>query len=91
MPTKKNSEAAVVNVVNIDGRTFDFDSLSPECRMTIGKWTNIDGEIAKLAYEMEKSQVFKERVYLTLKQQLPTKSLEDRDKGEKSEKKQKDD
>ena len=88
MPTKKNSEASIVN---IDGRTFDFDSLSSECRTTIAKLTNIDGEIAKLSYEMEKSEVYRERQYLMLKQQLPLKSLEERDKGEKPEKKQKDD
>ena len=84
MPAKKNSEA---NVVHIDGETYEYDSLSLECRMTIGKWTNIDGEIAKLVYEMEKSQLFKEQVYLTLKKQLPTKSLEDREKDKKPEKK----
>ena len=72
-------------------RTFDFDSLSSECRTTIAKLTNIDGEIAKLSYEMEKSETFRERQYLMLKQQLPLKSLEERDKGEKPEKKQKDD
>ena len=40
---------------------------------------------------MEKSETFRERQYLMLKQQLPLKSLEERDKGEKPEKKQKDD
>ena len=84
MPTKKNSEA---NVVHIDGETYEYDSLSPECRMTISKWTNIDGEIAKLVYEMEKSQLFKEQVFLTLKKQLPTKSLEDLENDKKPEKK----
>ncbi len=88
MPAKKNSEA---NVVHIDGRTYEFDSLSPECRITIAKVTNIDGEIAKLAYEMEKSEVFREKQYLMLRQQLPIKSLEDRERNEKPDKKQKDD
>ena len=80
-----------ISTVHIDGKSYDFEALSQDCKQTIAKMTNIDGEIANLALEMEKSQIYREHQFLLLKQQLPSKSLESSEKSEPPAKKGKND
>ncbi len=61
--------------VTFNDEMYDFESLSVECKLTVAKLTRLEQEFSKLAYEIEKLEVFKSNLMELMKKQLPEKSL----------------
>ena len=61
--------------VKFNDEIYDFESLSVECKLTVAKLTKLEQEFSKLAYEIEKLEVFKSNLMELMKKQLPEKSL----------------
>ena len=61
--------------VTFNEEMYDFESLSQECKITVAKLTRLEQEFSKLAYEIEKLEVFKNNLMELMRKQLPEKSL----------------
>tara|TARA_R110000744_G_scaffold155597_1_gene270959 strand:+ start:313 stop:558 length:246 start_codon:yes stop_codon:yes gene_type:complete len=60
--------------VNFNDEVYDYDSLSQDCKLTVAKLTRLEQEFSKLAYEIEKIEIYKNNLLERVKKQLPEKS-----------------
>jgi len=60
--------------INFNNEVYDYESLSQECKITVAKLTRLEQEFSKLAYEIEKIEIYKNNLLERVKKQLPEKS-----------------
>jgi|TARA_R110000824_G_scaffold124548_1_gene283117 hypothetical protein len=60
--------------INFNNEVYDYEALSQECKLTVAKLTRLEQEFSKLAYEIEKIDVYKNNLLELIKKQLPEKS-----------------
>ena len=60
--------------INFNNEVYDYDSLSQDCKLTVAKLTRLEQEFSKLAYEIEKIEIYKNNLLERVKKQLPEKS-----------------
>jgi len=60
--------------VNFNDEVYDYDSLSQDCKLTVAKLTRLEQEFSKLAYEIEKIEIYKNNLLERVRKQLPEKS-----------------
>ena len=60
--------------INFNNEVYDYEALSQECKLTVAKLTRLEQEFSKLAYEIEKIEIYKNNLLERVKKQLPEKS-----------------
>ena len=70
MAKTQNDNKTMVTFNNV---SYEYDTLSSDCKSTLSKLTKIEQEYSKFAYELEKMETYKAFLLEKIKNQLPQK------------------